>query len=350
MKRPIGQRKQDHLRIAGSGEAAFRSKTTLLEEIDFIHCALPEIALSDVELETTLFGKRLRAPLVISGMTGGTPEAGTINRVLAEVAEMLGIGFGLGSQRPMLQDPTVADTFAVRSVAPSTLILANVGLMQAKTMPSSALLDLVQRVDADALCLHLNPAMELIQSDGDRDFGGGLEALGRICAALPVPVVVKETGCGISRTVARQCQQAGAQGIDVSGAGGTSWVGVETKRAEGTLEEGIGMAMWDWGIPTAASIAYAVPTGLPVIATGGIRTGLDVARALSLGARTAGVAAPVLKAYQTGGQTGVLAYLQELMDTMRAVVLLTGQRRASDLACAYKILGDRLRRWTEHPG
>jgi len=219
----IAERKRSHLDVCEQGAVEYTGKTTLLEEVDLVHDALPELAVDEVDVGTELLGKRLRAPLLITGMTGGTAEASAINRALAEVAEQQGIAFGLGSQRAMQRTPALAYTFEVRAHAPTALVLANLGLVQAAALATAEIERLVRTVGADALCLHLNPAQELIQPGGDRDFRGGLETITRLVKELPLPVVVKETGCGISRGVAQRLRSAGVAHVDVSGAGGTSW-------------------------------------------------------------------------------------------------------------------------------
>lgn len=279
-------------------------------------------------------------------MTGGTKQAKDINRDLAKAAEELGIGFGLGSQRAMLLQPDCIDSFSIRDIAPTTLVFANLGLVQARETPSERIRQLVQNVGADVLCIHLNPAMELIQAEGDRDFRGGLDTLRRLRAELGIPLVVKETGCGISKKVGTLLQQIGVAGIDVSGAGGTSWVGVETKRASG-LRQALGEELWEWGIPTAASLCMVRDLNLPILASGGLRSGLDVARALALGAQAGGLAAPVLQAQQRAGCAGVLEFLQGIISAVQAVMLLTGCRTPAELKHAPKILGPDLRTWLQ---
>src|SRR5579885_3585978 len=220
-------------------------------------------------------------------MTGGTAEAAAINKALARVAEEHGIAFGLGSQRAMQRRPELAYTFAVRRHAPTALVLANLGLVQAAALGTAEVAALARAVGADAVCLHLNPAQELIQPGGDRDFRGGLATIRRLVRELPLPVVVKETGCGISRAVGERLAAAGA--------GGTSWVRVEGLRAP-RAARALAEVFADWGIPTAAALLGLRGTGLELIASGGIRTGLDVAKAIALGARAAGVALPVFRA------------------------------------------------------
>src|SRR5579864_9333883 len=228
----IGERKNEHLALCASEDVGFRSASTLLECVRLIHDALPDLATADLDLSVPLFGKKLRAPLIIASMTGGSEEAGRVNRELAGIAEERGYGFGLGSQRAMHLRPGSSSTYRVRAMAPGTLVLGNVGVVQARSMTTSELRVLVEEVGADALCVHLNPAMELIQPGGDRDFSQGLPTIARLVKDLGVPVVVKETGCGIGPGVGKRLRDVGVRHVDVSGAGGTSWVGVETWRAQ----------------------------------------------------------------------------------------------------------------------
>jgi isopentenyl-diphosphate delta-isomerase len=341
----ISQRKSDHIALCASGEVEFRGKGTLLEQVHLVHDALPDRHLDEIDLSTKLLGKVLKAPLVISGMTGGTDEAQALNRDLARAAEALGIGFGLGSQRAMLVRPESIRTYVVRDVMPSTLLLGNLGLVQARDLSTAEVKRLVETVGADALCVHLNPAMELIQPGGDRDFRGGLETLKRLHGELGVPVVVKETGCGLSTKVGRLVAALGIDAVDVSGAGGTSWVGVETRRAVAEARA-LGEELWDWGIPTAASVLQVQGLGFRgIVATGGLRTGSDVARAVALGATAGGLAAPVLKAHRAGGYDGVVAFLRRVVLTVRSIMLLTGSRTIADLQRAPRVLGPTLARW-----
>lgn len=347
----IGQRKADHLALCATDEVAFRDKTTLFEQVRLVHDALPDLDADALDTSVTILGKKLRAPIVIAAMTGGTEEAARINRELAGIAEERGYGFGLGSQRAMHVRTETKSTYAVREVAPTTLILGNVGVVQARAMKTSEVEALARGVGADALCIHLNPAMELVQPGGDRDFRGGLETIARLVKELPLPVVVKETGCGISRGVATRLREAGVRHVDVSGAGGTSWVAVETKRAEAAQDHAaraLGDALWDWGIPTAASVALLAPLGFEtLVATGGVGSGLDVARAIALGASAGGIARPTLKALTAGGRAGAVAYLEGVERELRAIMLLTGSRDVAALRKAPRIVGGELRLWID---
>jgi isopentenyl-diphosphate Delta-isomerase len=347
----IGQRKADHLALCATDEVAFRDKTTLFEQVRLIHDALPDLDANALDTSTTLLGKTLRAPIVIAAMTGGTEEAARVNRELSSIAEERGYGFGLGSQRAMFTRLEAGSTYAVRDGAPSTLLLGNIGVVQARGMTTDEVLALAHGVGADALCIHLNPAMELVQPGGDRDFRGGLDTIARLVVELPLPVIVKETGCGLSRDVGRRLRGVGVRHVDVSGAGGTSWVAVETKRAEAASDasaRALGEALWDWGIPTAASVAGLVPLGFEtIIATGGVATGLDVARALALGASAAGIARPALKALVAGGRAGATAFLEGVEAELRAVMLLTGSGNVAALRRAPRVLGSELRAWLD---
>jgi len=347
----IGQRKADHLAICANEEVGFRHISTLFEDVRLVHDALADLDERTVDASCTLLGKKLRAPLIIAAMTGGTDEAGEVNRELARVAEEMGVGFGLGSQRAMHVRPSSAPTYRVREVAPTTLVLGNVGVVQAKSMSTEELRALVGGVGADALCVHLNPAMELVQPGGDRDFSGSLDTIARVVAELPVPVVVKETGCGLSPDVGRRLRNVGVQHLDVSGAGGTSWVGVEAKRAAIAGDDAstsLGETFWDWGIPTAASVALLAPLGFrSVIATGGVASGLDVAKAVALGASAAGIARPFLKALRAGGPAGARSAVDAIVRELRAAMLLTGSQNLRALTRSRRVVTGALSEWIE---
>jgi isopentenyl-diphosphate delta-isomerase len=342
----IQRRKADHIALCASGEVEFRDKGTLLDEVQLVHDALPDRHYDEVDLTTALLGKKLRAPVVISGMTGGTEEAAAINRDLARAAEQLGLGFGLGSQRAMVIAPDLTWTYRVRDVAPTALVMGNLGLVQARSMATSAIKELCAEIGVDALCVHLNPSMELIQPGGDRDFTLGRETLKRLHGELGLPIVVKETGAGLSRRVGLAVRQLGIGTVDTSGAGGTSWVGVETRRAEGAAKK-LGEELWDWGIPTAASVGLLADLGLAIIATGGLRSGQDVAHVLALGATAGGLAAPVLRAHRDGGYDGVIEFLEHVIAGVRAAVFLTGCRTPQELRTAPKVIGSTLKAWLE---
>ncbi len=343
----IAKRKADHLEVAASGRAEF-VKSTLLEHVHLVHQALPELTLDEIDLSTVLVGKRLAAPLVITGMTGGTAEAAAVNRDLARAAQAAGVALGLGSQRAMAEHPELARTYQIRDVAPDVVLFGNIGGVQAIAMGPDRVVALTTQIGADAICVHLNPGQELIQDHGDRDFRGVRDAIARLVEVSPVPVIVKETGCGLSAQAARALIAAGVHTVDVSGAGGTSWVAVEAVRAaEGSAAAALGAELWDWGIPTAVSVVGCARAGLDVIASGGLRSGHDVARALALGARAGGMAAPMLRAQRAGGTAAVAALIAQVVGAIRAVCLLTGSRTASDLARAPRHLGAPLRAYLD---
>ncbi|MBI3202469.1 MAG: type 2 isopentenyl-diphosphate Delta-isomerase [Myxococcales bacterium] len=346
----IGKRKDDHLDLAARGDVGFHHTTTLFETVRFVHDALPELSLDEIDTTQRILEKTLRAPILIAGMTGGTERARGINRQLAKLAQARGYAFGLGSQRAMHTDPSVAASYQIRDVAPDVLLLGNVGLVQATQMKTDEVSALARGVGADALCLHLNPAQEAVQAGGDRDFRGGLSTIARLVGELPVPVVVKETGCGISGSVARRLRGLGVRHVDVSGAGGTSWVAVETQRAEAS-RRGLGETFWEWGIPTAASVALASGHGFDtVFATGGVSTGLDVAKAIALGAHAAGLARPVLQALEGGGAAAVEELFDRVEAELRTAMLLVGARDLAALRRAPRVIGPDLSLWLNQAG
>jgi isopentenyl-diphosphate delta-isomerase len=343
----IAKRKADHLEVAASGRAEF-AKSTLLEHVHLVHQALPELALGEIDLSTTLVGKTLASPLVITGMTGGTKEAAAVNRDLARAAQDAGVALGLGSQRAMDEHPELAATYEVRDVAPDVVLFGNIGAVQARAMGPDRVIALARRIGADAIAVHLNPGQELIQERGDRDFRGACDAIARLVAASPIPVIVKETGCGLSIETARALIGAGVHTVDVAGAGGTSWVAVEAVRATaGSGAAALGTELWDWGVPTAVSVVACARAKLDVIASGGMRTGYDIARALALGARAGGMAVPMLRAQRAGGQAAVAALIAQITASIRSICLLAGCRSARDLASAPRHLGAPLRAYLD---
>ena len=341
----ISQRKKDHLALCAGPNVGFREKTTLFEDVRLIHAALPEMHADEVDSTTTLLGKKLAAPVIVAAMTGGTDRAAAVNKEIARAADELGLAFGVGSQRAMFERPDTAWTFQVRDVAPNLLLLGNLGLVQAKQMTSQQIADLAGEIQADALCIHLNPAMEIVQPGGDRDFSRGLELLARLVEELPIPIVAKETGCGLSRAMAEKIKSVGVKAVDVSGAGGTSWVAVEAHRATDEDQKALANELWDWGIPTAASVAQCAGLGLEIVATGGLRSGSDVAKAVALGATVGGIAAGVLKAHKAGGYEGAKTYLRQAIQSIQANMLLTGCRTVEELRRAPKIVTGELAHW-----
>jgi isopentenyl-diphosphate delta-isomerase len=340
----IARRKLEHLDLCAK-ENVESGRTTLLEEVRLFHEALPELALAEIDPSVRLFGRRLEVPIVISGMTGGADRAREINRALARLAQELGLAMGLGSQRPMLDRPELAGTYRVRDLAPDVLLFANLGCVQARDASSARVAELVEAVGADALCLHLNVAQELVQDEGDRDFRGCLDAIGRLADDLEVPVIAKETGCGLSPSSLRRLREAGVAMVDVAGAGGTSWPGVESLRGSERQRERGGL-LREWGIPTAASIVYARRLDLAAIASGGIRSAHDIVAALVLGASAVGLALPFLRAFESGGEQGLFECGRSLADGLRSLMLLLGARSVAELPHLPVVLGPELEAWT----
>jgi len=322
----LEQRKAEHLHINLEEDVSFPRLTTGLEQYRFSHTALPEIDLDEVDLETTFLGKRLRLPLLISSMTGGTAEAQRINMNLAEGAQAAGIAMGLGSLRAALEAPHLADTFRVRHLAPDILLLANLGAAQLNAGVGPADCQrAVDLVDADALILHLNPLQEALQAEGDTNWRGLLGRIEAVCKGLNVPVVAKEVGWGISAQVARHLVEAGVAAIDVAGAGGTSWSQVEMHRAPTERLRRLCARFADWGIPTAEAVVAvrAALPGTPLIASGGLRSGIDLAKVLALGADLGGLAGPFLKAGHASAQA-VVDLAVGMADELRTVLFSLG--------------------------
>lgn len=309
-------RKADHLRICLDEDVQCAEITHGLERYQFTHCCLPELDRGEINLSTTFLGKNLGAPLLISSMTGGTELAKTINLRLAQVAQSYKIVMGVGSQRIAVENPQMASTFAVRSHAPDVLLLANLGAVQLNyTYGLEECLRVIDLLEADALILHLNPLQECVQTKGDTNFRDLLAKIADLCQRLPVPVIVKEVGNGISAVMAQRLIEAGVAAIDVAGAGGTSWARVESERATDARQRRLGQTFADWGIPTAECITTirAIAPKLPLIASGGLRNGLETAKAIALGADLVGMAWPFLQAAHESE-----AALHELVDVLIA--------------------------------
>ena len=331
------QRKQDHLRIV-MDEAVSSASRSGLERYRLLHCALPELDLAQIDLGVTFLGKQLKAPILISGMTGGVERGAEINRRLAAAAQTHGCAMGVGSQRVALEKPDLESLFAVREVAPDILLFANFGAAQLNTgYGIDQACRAVQMIDADALVIHLNPLQEALQAGGNTDWRGLLTRIADVCAGLHVPVIVKEVGWGISGPVARQLVDAGVAAIDVGGAGGTSWSEVERHRAPTELLRRVSSSFVGWGIPTAEAVQMvrrSLPD-IPLIASGGLRSGVDAALAIALGADLSGFAAPLLRAAaesESGAYDLLSALIVELRVSMFAAgVSDVGQLRHADV-------------------
>jgi isopentenyl-diphosphate delta-isomerase len=327
------QRKSEHLRILLKENVRFRNMTTGLERYQFVHQALPEMNRDHIDLSTTLLKKPLSAPLIISSMTGGTEEAEIINKNLAVAAQIHGLGMGVGSQRAALEESALSYTYQVRGVAPDILLLANLGAVQLNYGYSAEHCQrAVEMIEADGLILHLNPLQEALQPEGNTDFSGLLARIEEVCRWLSVPVIVKEVGWGISEDVARRLADAGVAAIDVAGTGGTSWSEVEMHRADSESSRRIAAAFADWGISTAESIQMvrrAAPD-VTLIASGGIRTGVEAAKAIALGADAAALATPFLKP-ATVSPEAVGEKIEEILEELRTAMFCVGARDLREL-------------------
>jgi isopentenyl-diphosphate delta-isomerase len=354
MSEDVRRRKEQHLTLAATGDVAARVDAGF-DGVTLVHDALPELAFDAVDTSCRFLGHRLALPLVIASMTGGHPMALEVNRTLARVTARQGLAMGVGSQRAALLDPEVADSYAVvRREAPDAFLIANIGASQLVPQAGEPALTLedvrraVGMIRADALAVHLNALQEVVQPEGQTNAIGWLEAIGRLVEQLDVPVIAKETGAGISGPVARRLVEVGVAAIDVSGLGGTTFAAVEAIRAEerGDLRRAaLGHTLREWGIPTAASILLARGAGVPLIATGGIASGLDAAKALALGASIAGVARPALQR-ALDGEAALDEWVERFALELRAAMFLTGSATPDRLRRAPHLLSPALRAWT----
>jgi isopentenyl-diphosphate delta-isomerase len=306
-----------------------KNVTTGFEDVDFVHRALPEVDKQKIDLATTVFGHRFAAPLIAGAITGGTKEAAKINATIAEAVEELGLGMGVGSQRAAIESRALEKTFAVaRKKAPTAFIIANIGGIQLiNGYGLKEVRKAIEMIRADAIAIHLNALQETAQPEGQTNFGGVLEKISRIIEQSDKPVIVKETGAGIAAEEAKRLEDAGAEGIDVSGAGGTSFAAVEYYRAKQSrkpFQRRLGEVFWDWGVPTAISIVeVSQSVSIPVIASGGIRNGVDAAKAIALGASLTSFSQPVLQAAVKGVEE-TCNTLSVLMDEFRNAMFLVG--------------------------
>ncbi len=320
------RRKDAQLRICLDNDVQSRDITTGLERYRLVHQALPEIDWEEIDLSVSLLGKRLRAPVLISPMTGGCGLGARVNRHLAEAAQRLGLAMGVGSQRTALVDRSLESGYRVRDLAPDIFLMGNLGAVQLNAgFGLEECCRAVEMIAADALCLHLNALQELQQGGGDLRFHGLLQRIAEVCRRLPFPVVAKEVGWGMSEGAARALASSGVGAIDVSGAGGTSWYLVEQISRGATRDDALRSPFASWGIPTAESLLQAVGVAgdLPVIASGGIRNGVDAAKALAMGATLVGVALPLLRP-ATEGVEAVVAWLEHFILELRTAMFGIG--------------------------
>jgi len=333
----IAVRKAEHIDLVLNADVEFR-RSTGLDGFEFVHEALPELALKEIDSTTELFGRALRAPVLVSGMTGGTPLAGQINERIARAVAAAGLGMGVGSQRISFERPELIETFQVRRFAPHALLIANLGAVQLNCgVTPDDCRRLVESIEADALALHLNPLQEAIQPGGDTDFRGLIAKIATVCRTLGLPVIVKEVGCGIAGGTARRLVEAGVAAIDVGGAGGTCWTEIEARRSPSPETQAIAATFREWGIPTAEAIqsVRAACPQVPLIASGGLRSGLDVAKCVAIGASAGAVASPALRA-AVQSDDAVAALLARLVREFKLAMFCTGSTRPADLSRAIR--------------
>ncbi|MFH0970973.1 MAG: type 2 isopentenyl-diphosphate Delta-isomerase [Candidatus Micrarchaeota archaeon] len=324
----IENRKGEHVEIALNRSIESRRRTTGFESMHFTHYSLPENDFDEINMRCSFLKHSLAAPFMIVSMTGGFEAAGKINKDLAAAAEKEGIVFALGSQRAMLEKPELKKTFQVRDVAPKVFLCGNIGAVQLQDYPQNKLEGLVSTIDADALCIHLNPLQEVIQKGGDKKWKGVLKQIEKAVDFLGVPVIVKEVGEGINFEAAKELEKAGVAAIDVAGVGGTSWSAIELHRKGAEAGE----TFWDWGNPTVQCLKECEgKIKVPLIASGGVRSGLDVAKSIRLGASLGGAGLPFIKAQNKGGAEGVRNEIRRWKHELQLAMFLTRSKTLSDL-------------------
>lgn len=333
------ERKKEHLDLCINGEVGFKVKTTGFERYDFVHYAITEVEIDKIDFRSKFFGKEINYPFLISCMTGGTEQAENINAQLAEAAEELKIPVGVGSQREMIENGKFSNTYKViRKNAPTVPVLSNIGAAElVKYKSPGNFQKMVDSLQADALVVHVNPLQELIQPEGTPYFKGLLELFEKLVKFLDVPVIVKEVGSGISYQAAKKLLDAGVKGIDVAGAGGTSWAGVEIMRKKSYAEK----FLWDWGLPTSFCIKETAKLKkkykFTLIGSGGINSGLDGAKAFALGADVIASARTILKELNSHGIEGVKNIIINWFEDIRKIMFLTGSSDLKKLR-KYKLL------------
>jgi isopentenyl-diphosphate delta-isomerase len=349
------KRKAEHIKICLDQKAQAKTATTGFENVHFVHRALPEVNKQRIDLSCSFLGHRFKAPIIVGAMTGGTEEAKGINANIGQAVERLGLGMGLGSQRVAIQNPKVAETFRVaRKKAPTAFLIANIGGVQLVDGYGKAQIkQAIDMISADALAIHLNSLQEAVQPEGQVNFEGVLDKIAELARELDVPVIVKETGSGIASEEAEKLEAAGVKAIDVGGLGGTSFAAVEYYRAKpekNNIQRFLGEVFWDWGIPTAASLAEITQSvKIPVIASGGIRDGTDIAKALALGASLGSLAQPVLEsAVESADATEDL--LSVFIEELKNVMFLVGVDKVENLMRAPIVVGRETAEWLKLRG
>ena len=352
-KKLTESRKLDHIRICLEQEIE-SSIPTGFDDITLVHNAVPEINLDDVNIETQFLGHRLRAPIIVTAITGGHQEALPINKHIAQAVETLGLAMGVGSQRAAVEDASLADSFTVtRENAPNAFLIGNIGAPQLSLGWSvDEVQTAIDMIKADAMAIHFNAAQEAVQPEGEATFAGVLQTIKTLTSKVSTPFIAKETGAGLSQTTAKALETAGVKALDVAGLGGTSWPAVEVERAksEDAMKATLGRWFTDWGIPTAVAtfeVAYSIKKRIPVIASGGIRTGIDIAKAIAIGADLAGVALPVLSPAILNAKS-VQLFLESLIQGLKAAMFLVGASNLKELSQAPLVITGPTREWLEY--
>jgi len=349
------RRKSNHIRISLEKDVQAQHTTTGFEDVFLVHKALPEIWKEKIDLSVRVLNNDFSAPIIVEAMTGGTNEAIKINANIAQAVENLRLGMGVGSQRAAIETPDLERAYTIaREKAPTAFLIANIGAPQlVKEYGVEEAERAIEMIKADALAIHLNPLQEAVQPEGETNYEGVLKKIGEIAQALAVPVIVKETGTGISSEVARMLEGIGVSGIDVAGAGGTSWAAVEYHRAEQVQDEflqRLGKTFWDWGIPTAVSVVeVAQSVHFTLIASGGVRSGMDVAKALALGADLAGAASPILLP-ATKGPEEVQKMLHFMIEELKNTMFLVGAESVDKLKRVPLVITGKTAEWLRARG
>jgi isopentenyl-diphosphate delta-isomerase len=344
------KRKAEHIRICLEQKAQARKATAGFEDIQLVHRALPEVDRKKISLPASFLGKKFSAPLIVGAMTGGTEEATKINASIAEAVEKLHLGMGVGSQRAAIEDKKLEKTYAIaRKKAPSAFLIANIGGVQlVHGYGLKEVKKVVEMIDADAVAVHLNALQEAVQPEGQTNFKGVLAKIGEIAGELDKPVIVKETGCGISAEDAKALEAAGVKAIDVGGVGGTSFAAVEYYRS--INQNNMGEIFWDWGIPTAISLIETTQSvKIPVIASGGVRSGLDIAKSSALNASLASISQPMLETAVKGTKE-TEELLSCLIDELRNAMFLVGAKNLESLAKVPVVISGKTAEWLNMRG
>lgn len=343
----IRQRKKEGIDIPLNSQVQGKNISTLLEDVVLLHSALPELDYDKIDLSTTFLSSKFCAPLIIDSMTGGTDEATIINKRLGQIAEKYGLGMGLGSQRAGLKSEKLVESYSVaRTVAPNAFLIANIGGAQlAEGLTKDEVFRIIKMIDANALAIHLNPLQELIQPEGEPKFAGVLKKIQDLIDAVDIPIIVKEVGSGISAEVATRLEQVGTNCINIAGSGGTSWAGIEKIRADNVhdyIKGELGKLFWDWGIPTALSILMTSRiVKIPIIASGGLRNGLEIAKSIVLGADMGAMAYPFLKK-ASESEENLDEFTQLVIAQLKSTMFLVGSRDIESLKNTRYILKDNL--------